>query len=161
MRPGPAGRWRRTAGDPVSPITSLDDILQTVLNSQGLSDQLHAALLAGNPLYDQCLLRPCVLGVCTCIATARVDYRDRELRGPNTSQLTLVNGGLRARVRLENLGVRLRVGGTISTDAWVRFRSVDVDVVFDLIGTLRVGDLARIGTAMPRVETEIGPHRAG
>ena len=119
-------------GNPVSPITSVDDILQTVINSQGLSDQLHTSLLGANPLYNDCVLRPCVFGVCTCLASERVDYRDRELNGPNTTSLTLVDGGLRAHVRLENLGIRLRVDGTIDTDAWARFRSLDVDLIFDL-----------------------------
>ncbi len=140
-------------GDPVSPITSLDDILQTVLNSAGLSQQLHDSLRAANPLYDDCALRPCVLGVCTCLARERIDYVDRELGGPNTTALTLVDGGLRARVRLENLGVRLRVNGTIDTDAWVRFRHVEVNLTFDLGAT---GGMPRVSVRSGSVTVDVG-----
>jgi hypothetical protein len=140
-------------GDPVSPITSLDDILQTVLNSPGLSQQLHTSLRAANPLYDDCALRPCVLGVCTCLARARIEYVDRELNGPNVTGLTLVDGGLRARVRLENLGVRLRVEGTIDTDAWVRFRFVDVNLTFD-VGA--AGGMPRVSVRPGSVTVDVG-----
>lgn len=140
-------------GDPVSPITSLDDILQTVLNSSGLSQQLHDSLRAANPLYDDCALRPCVLGVCTCLARERIDYVDRELGGPNVTGLTLVDGGLRARVRLENLGVRLRVNGTIDTDAWVRFRYVDVNLTFD-VGA--AGGMPRVSVRSGSVTVDVG-----
>jgi hypothetical protein len=99
-----------------------------------------------NPLYDDCVLRPCVLGVCTCLARERVEYRDRELTGPNTTSLTLVEGGLATRVRLENLGVRLNVSGTIGTEAWVRFRSVDVALTFDV----------STGMGMPRASVRAG-----
>ncbi len=140
-------------GNPVSPITSLDDILQTVLNSSGLSQQLHDSLRAANPLYDDCALRPCVLGVCTCLARERIDYVDRELGGPNTTALTLVDGGLRARVRIENLGVRLRVNGTIDTDAWVRFRHVEVNLTFDVGAS---GGMPRVSVRAGSVTVDVG-----
>jgi hypothetical protein len=119
-------------GDPVSPITSLDDILQTVLNSPGLSDQLDASLRAANPLKDSCDQEVCVFGRCTCVFRSSVNYDGREFAGPNTTSVTLVDGGVRARVRLENLGIRLRIGGTLSTSGWVRFANIDVDLIFDL-----------------------------
>ncbi|MEZ4409679.1 MAG: hypothetical protein R3A52_24890 [Polyangiales bacterium] len=119
-------------GNPVSPITSVDDLLQTVVNSRGLRDQLHATLLAANPLKNSCDQEVCVFGRCTCIFRSRVDYRDSQINGPNTTSLTLVNGGLRATVRFENLRVSLGISGTLSTSGWVTFRSVDVGVTFDL-----------------------------
>ncbi len=119
-------------GNPLTPITSLDDILQTVLNSDGLSSQLDASLRAANPLKDSCDQEACAFGRCVCLFRSRVDYDGRELGGPNTTSLTLVDGGVRAHVRLENVGIRLRIGGTLSTGGWVRFASLDVDLTFDL-----------------------------
>lgn len=120
-------------GNPVSPITSLDDILQTVVNSDGLRTQLHTALLAANPLKNGCDQEVCVPFVgCSCVFRSRVDYENSELNGPNVTSLTLVDGGLRANVRFENIRVRLRISGTLSTSGWVTVRSVDVGVVFDL-----------------------------
>ncbi len=119
-------------GNPVSPITSVDDLLQTVVNSRGLRDQLHSTLLAANPLKNSCDQEACVFGRCTCLFRSRVDYRDSQINGPNVTSLALVNGGLRATVRFENLRVNLGISGTLSTSGWVTFRSVDVGVTFDL-----------------------------
>lgn len=119
-------------GDPVSPITSVDDLLQTVVNSRGLREQFHAALLAANPLKDSCDQEACAFGRCVCLFRSRVDYRGSEINGPNRTSLTLVEGGLRATVRFENLRVNLAISGTLSTSGWVTFRSVDVAVIFDL-----------------------------
>lgn len=119
-------------GNPVSPITSLDDVLQTVVNSDGLRTQLHTALLAANPLKDGCDQEACLFGGCVCVFRSRVDYESSELNGPHTTSLTLVDGGLRANVRFENIRVRLRISGTLGTSGWVNVRSVDVGVTFDL-----------------------------
>ncbi len=120
-------------GNPVSPITSLDDVLQTVVNSTGLRTQLDTALRAANPLKNSCDQEVCVPFVgCSCIFRSRVDYDGSEINGPNTTALTLVDGGLRANVRFENVRVRLRISGTLSTSGWVTVRSVDVGVIFDL-----------------------------
>lgn len=121
-------------GDPVSPITSIDDVLQTVVNSSGLRTQLDTALRAANPLKNSCDQQACLPfgGPCTCIFRSRVDYDGSELNGPHTTSLTLVPGGLRANVRFQNVRVRLRISGTLSTSGWVTVRSVDVGVIFDL-----------------------------
>lgn len=147
-------------GNPVAPITSLDDILQTVLNSPGLSNQLDASLRAANPLKDSCDQEACAFGRCVCIFRSSVNYDGREFNGPNTTSLTLVDGGVRAHVRLENLGIRLQVGGTLSTSGWVRFASIDVDLIFDLSApggspraTVRPGSVSvMVGT----IRTEFG-----
>jgi hypothetical protein len=84
-------------GDPSSPITSLDDILQTVVNSRGLRDSLHSALLAANPLKpDACDQEVCAFGRCVCLFRSEIRYLESELRGPHVTSLTLVDGGLRA-----------------------------------------------------------------
>lgn len=116
-------------GDPTSPITSIDDVLQRVVNSQGLRDQLHSSMLAANPLKaNSCDQR--VLGV--CVFRSEVNYERSELNGPHTTALSLVDGGLRATVRFQNIRVRLRIGGTLSTSGWVNVASLDVGLIFDL-----------------------------
>ena len=56
-------------------INSIDDILAAVLNSQGLRDTLHSALLAANPLKpDSCDQQVCVFGACTCVLSSQVTY---------------------------------------------------------------------------------------
>lgn len=141
-------------GNPTTPITSLDDILQTVLNSTGLSEQLDTSLRAANPLKDSCDQEACAFGRCVCVFRSRVDYDGRELNGPNSTSLTLVDGGVRAHVRLENVGIRLRIGGTLSTSGWVRFASLDVDLIFDLSAPGGMPRAAvRPGTVMVSVGT--------
>lgn len=142
-------------GDPTAPITSIDDVLQRVVNSQGLRDQLHSSLLAANPLKanscDQTVFGACVF-------RSSVNYERSELNGPNTTSLRLVDGGLRAVVRFENIRVRLRIGGTLSTSGWVNVASVEVGVTFDLASsggrpraTVRAGSVT---TSVGRISTD-------
>ncbi|MDB4929783.1 MAG: hypothetical protein JWM10_2267, partial [Myxococcaceae bacterium] len=116
-------------GDPTAPITSIDDVLQRVVNSQGLRDQLHSSLLAANPLKANSCDQT-VFGV--CVFRSEVNYERSELNGPNTTTLSLVDGGLRAVVRFQNIRVRLRINGTLSTSGWVDVASLEVGVTFDL-----------------------------
>lgn len=115
-------------GDPTDPVTSIDDVLQRVINSAGLRNQLHGSLLAANPLKDSCDQR--VFGA--CVFRSSVNYENSELNGPNVTALSLVDGGLRATVHFENVRVRLRIGGTLSSSGWVTVRSLDVGLTIDL-----------------------------
>ncbi|UJR84582.1 hypothetical protein [Sandaracinus amylolyticus] len=109
-------------------LDSLADILHTVLNSRGLRDTLHSSLLAANPLKP----RSCDQRVAGfCVLTTEVNYLDSEINGPNSASLTVVDGGLRANVRIENLRARVRISGTLDTTGWVTFRSADISVIFD------------------------------
>lgn len=137
-------------GDPTAPITSIDDVLQRVVNSQGLRDQLHSALLAANPLKRNSCDQE-VLGL--CVFRSEVNYERSELNGPNTTALTLVDGGLRANVHFENIRVRLRIGGTLSTSGWVDLASLDVGVIFDLSST---GGRPRAAVRAGSVTTSVG-----
>lgn len=116
-------------------LDSLADILHAVLNSQGLRNQLHMALLAANPLKPSSCDQGGPFG--TCLLRSEVIYLDSQINGPNTVGLTLVSGGLRANIRIENLRVRVRVHGTVAgigydTTGWVTFSSADVGVIFDV-----------------------------
>ena len=118
-------------------LDSLNDILQTILNSQGLRDTLHSALVAlGNPIYNNCFQT--VFGA--CILRAQVDYlypngsnpTGLEINGPNTSSLTLVDGGLRMVARIEDIGVRAKLYGTPpDSTGWARTDFVEVDLTSD------------------------------
>lgn len=100
-------------------LDSLNDVLLTILNSQGLIDTLHQAVVdLGNPIYNECL-QDSWFG---CLMRVKVDYRYTATRqgvrigGSNniasTSSLTLVNGGLRIVARLNEIDVDLKIYGT-------------------------------------------------
>ncbi|HJL17108.1 MAG TPA: hypothetical protein RMH99_15690 [Sandaracinaceae bacterium LLY-WYZ-13_1] len=115
-------------------LNSLGDILHTVLNSSGLRDTLHTELRDNNPLKPSSCDQS-VLGV--CVLRSEVIYQNSELRGPNTTSLDLVDGGLRADVRLENVRIRIRVRGHVSgipydTEGWVTFSHLGVRAIFDV-----------------------------
>jgi len=118
-------------GDRSGPINSLNDILHRVLNSPGLRDTLHDALLGANPLVDECVQQVCVFG-CICLLRVRVNYENTEIRGPNITSLQLVDGGMRAVATIRGLRVRLRIGGTFSTNGWVTIDSISVDLTFNM-----------------------------
>jgi len=140
-------------------INSLDDILQTVLNSSGLRTTLHNALSAANPLKpDACDNETCTFLGCVCWYRSKITYLDSRLDGPNTSTLTLVDGGLRAHVRLGNVKVQLRAEGKVGpipfdTTGWVTIDSVDVDVIFDVALS---GGRPRITVRNGSVMTSVG-----
>ena len=120
------------------PIDDFDDILSRVLNSQGMRDTVHDALLDANPLKpSSCDQQICVPFVgCTCVLRSQVTYIRSEFNGPNTSALTLVSGGVKVETRLENIRVRLNVKGHVAgipydSNGWVNIRSVDVDLILD------------------------------
>jgi hypothetical protein len=126
-------------GLPATPITSLNDALTSVLNSPALASSIDASLRAANPLKP----RACdwqVAGGCLpfvgcwslCGFTSSVDYEGLSLPGPNTTTLTPVDGGIRLRTRLSNVGIRLGIGGTLTTSGWVTFGSVDVELIADV-----------------------------
>jgi hypothetical protein len=115
-------------------VTSLGDILHTILNSPGLKTTVHNALLAANPLKPSTCDQT-VFGI--CVLRSEVTYIDSRFPGPNTTTLTLVNGGLAAVARMENIGVNLRVRGHVSginydTMGWVNVSHIEVRLVLDL-----------------------------
>ena len=115
---------------PSGPIDSLNDLLHRVVNSAGLRNTLHTSLRASNPLKPRgCDQR--VFGA--CVFRSQIDYRDSELNGPNLTELTLIAGGLHARVRLENVRIRLDVDTNLGdTEGWATIDYVDIELDFDL-----------------------------
>ena len=122
-------------GDRSGSLNSLADLLYLVLNSQGLVNTLDATLLGANPLYNACVQEACLPFVgCSCIFRLRLNYRGGSLTvgGPNTVTLQLVDGGLRAQVRVENIQMGASVGGTVSTNGTATLRSLAMDLTFDI-----------------------------
>lgn len=118
-------------------IGSFGDILHTVLNSQGLADALHSALLAANPLKpSSCDQQVCVFGACACVLRSAINYQSSSFNGSRTASLTLVQNGLNTTARIENLRVRLRVNGqaagiNFDTTGNVDIASVQIGMILD------------------------------
>lgn len=111
-------------------LDSINDLLHTALNSSGVRNTLHTTLQAANPLYDECVQRVCIFG-CFCALDVSVNHQDTALNGPNDTTLQLVDGGMRAVGNVRGLRFRLRIGGTFSTQGWVTFESLGVDLTFN------------------------------
>lgn len=120
-------------------ITSLADLLWTVLNSDGLLDQVDSALKAADPLLPfTCESQTCIFGFCVCWFGYGVDYRDQlRVQGSRTVSLDLVPGGVAAQARINDLGVYINADYVISeipgsTRGWVDTDFIDVRMTLDL-----------------------------
>lgn len=115
-------------------LSSLGDLLYQVLNSEGLKATVHDALGSANPIKPyEC--HSSVFGA--CVLSSEINYRDSRFPGPNTTSLTLVDGGLRVVARLPNVGVNLRVNGravgiSYNTTGWVNISHIEVQVTLNL-----------------------------
>lgn len=130
-------------------LDSLNDILHTMVNSAGLRNTLHSALLAANPIKPNSCDVDTFLG---CAVRSEINYLDSRIDGPHTTSLTLVDGGIRATVSLRGIHVQLRVSGTFSSTGWVNVSSADVNVIFD---TRLVSGRPRITVRPGSVSTSI------
>lgn len=115
-------------GDPSGPIDSLNDLLHLVVNSDGLHDQLHTSLLAANPLKDSC--DQTIFG--GCVHRSRVDYLMSRL-GDRYTNLTLIDGGMHAFVRLDNVDVQVEIDSTTyDGTGWMFAEYVEIDLDLDV-----------------------------
>jgi hypothetical protein len=118
-------------------VSSFGDILYSVANSAGLANTLDAGLKGANPLKPQaCDSQTCTFFGCICWYSSGVEYKALNLPGPQTVDVTLVNGGLQAHVRVPNLGVNMRVHGDVGpipydTTGWATFSYLDVTMIID------------------------------
>jgi len=119
-------------------INSLADLLYTVANSAGLHATLDSAMLAANPLKPEaCDSQTCVFGVCVCWYKTGIDYLSSSLPGPNTDNLTLVNGGLAMSETVNNPSINLHVYGDVGpapfdTSGAVNISFITITATFDL-----------------------------
>lgn len=135
-------------------ITSFGDMLHKVANSAGLFSTIDNGLRAANPLKPRaCDSQTCTFLGCICWYSSGVEYRALSLPGPQTVDVTLVNGGLRAHVRVPNVGVNMRVAGSVGpvpydSTGWATFSYLDVTMIIDtslsggkLHGSIRPGSV--------------------
>lgn len=116
-------------GEPDRPLGSIADVLRRVVNSRGLRDTSHQAALAQNPIVpNECRAR--VLGI--CLFRLGVEYRDLQIGGRNTIDLTLVDRGLRARVTIRNVAVTAQLRGTLGNTARISASHITIDLTFNV-----------------------------
>lgn len=126
------------------PLDSLNDVLHTVLSSDGLKTQLHNTLRNQNPLTSGCYDLPWPL---TC-TSYRVDYRNSRIDGPHDTSLTLISNGLNLQAVIRNFEIELHVDAAINATGKLRIDSLtgDLDLTLALSGgrptiTLRPGSV--------------------
>lgn len=126
------------------PLDSLNDVLHTVLSSDGLKNQLHSTLAAQNPLASGCYDLPWPL---SC-ARYRVDYRSSRIDGPHNTALTLIQNGLNLHAVIRNFEIELRVDSVVNATGKLRIESLtgDLDLTLSMRGgrptiTLRPGSV--------------------
>jgi hypothetical protein len=118
-------------------VNSFGDMLYAVANSSGLASTLDSALKASNPLKpSSCDSQTCTFLGCICWYSSGIDYQGLSLPGPQSVDLTLVDGGLAAHVYVPNVGVNLHVFGDVGpvpydTSGWATFSYLDVKMTID------------------------------
>lgn len=135
-------------------VSSFGDMLYKVANSAGLYSTIDSGLKAANPLKPRaCDSQTCTFLGCICWYSSGVEYKGLSLPGPQTVDVTLVNGGLQAHVRVPNVGVNMRVWGDVGpipydTTGWATFSYLDVTMIIDtsivggkLHGSVRPGSV--------------------
>ncbi len=114
-------------GPPEEPILSLADLIRRVLDSDGLVESVDQSLQAQNPILpERCQQR--VLGY--CVFTLGADYEDLNIRGPNTLEAELEEGGIRVRAWLRNLDLGVQLRGTVSNAGTITVDSIFIDLSF-------------------------------
>ncbi len=123
------GQGALDEGEPDRPLQSIADILRRVVNSRGLRDTVHQAALAQNPIVpNEC--RVDVLGV--CLFRIGVEYRDLQIGGRNTLELTIVDRGLRVRASIRDLNVFAQLQGTLGNRAHISASHITIGLTFDV-----------------------------
>ncbi len=100
------------------PLDSLNDVLHTVLNSNGLHDQLDTSLRANNPLASGDV-------GCTflgCLYHYNIEYRGSRLNGPHDTRLTLIQDGMNLHAVVRDVQIDLKettlgLSGTVIVDS--------------------------------------------
>lgn len=147
-------------------VSSFGDILYKVANSSGLASAIDSGLEAANPLKPgACDSETCTFLGCICWYSSGVEYKGLSLPGPQSVDVTLVNGGLSAHVHVPNVGVNMHVWGDVGpvpydTTGWATFSYLDVTMTIDtsisggkLHGSVRPGSVV---TNVGSVDTSFG-----
>lgn len=115
-------------------IGSLGDVVHAVVNSNGLRNALHAALLAANPLKPNACDET-VLGV--CVLRSQIVYNSSTANGAHDASLTLVANGLGASATIRNVVLDVRASGHVAgipydTTGTATFASIALGQVLDV-----------------------------
>jgi hypothetical protein len=123
-------------GSRAGAVDSFGDVLAVVLNSQGLVSTLNASLNGANPLKPLSCDQT-VLGV--CVLSSGIDYVNGSIgvSGPNTSALTLIDGGLDSQIAAMAASLSLRVRGQVAgipydTTGSLSLSSIAVGMILDV-----------------------------
>lgn len=154
-------RLRQTALDDMNRADGLDsltDILHTMLNSPELRNGIHRSL-AASPVLKPSGCDARVFGI--CVLRSEVIYQDLRINGPNPVALTLVDGGMRAEITINDLRLRVRVRGHVAgisydTTGWVTFSSIGVSSIFN---TTVSGGRPQVSVRPGSVRTSVGTIR--
>ncbi|MFW6050247.1 MAG: hypothetical protein ACODAU_03690 [Myxococcota bacterium] len=119
-------------------LDSLADAMDRLINSEGLHEALENVLLEMNPLVDW---RDCFVA---CVS-ARAYYEEGNLDmgGPHLVEMRLVDGGVRVRLGVRDVHLRLELEGTCSGFITVDMPWLYVDATLNL----------RAGGGVPSVST--------
>lgn len=140
-------------------LGSFGDLLQTVVNSQGLRDAVDTALSSANPLKpSSCDSQTCTFLGCVCWYSSQVRYLSSQFDGPHTVSLSLVDGGIAATARFDNVHVRLRVDGKVGpvgydTSGRVNVSFIQVQLILD---TALVNGRPRISVRNGSIGASVG-----
>ena len=116
-------------GDRGDGLDSITDLLFAVINSDGLTTQLDAALRAADPLFPE----TCVVDAWLfCAVSFGLNYRSLRVDGPNDAVVSLVDGGLRVAVTVREVELGLRIRGTFGTSGTIALSRLGLAMVFDL-----------------------------
>ncbi|MFT5993961.1 MAG: hypothetical protein ACI82G_002966, partial [Bradymonadia bacterium] len=132
-------------------LDSITDLLVTVLNSQGLVNQLDGALRAADPLYpERCVVDAWLF----CAVNFGLNYNSVSIGGANDISITLTQSGFRVDTTIRNVNLGLRVRGTFSTNGNVQLSRLRLRmrfglslsggrprVVFEALETVEVGGI--------------------
>ena len=109
-------------GAPYSPITSLGDLLGGMINSQELVDTVDDVLEAQNPIYPE----NCLWSLFGCRFSIGATYNSTTVGGPNSTALTLVNGGLAVDATIRDLTIGLTAFGVVLGPRWSQAGTVNL-----------------------------------
>ncbi|MGK0361639.1 MAG: hypothetical protein ACI9U2_003957, partial [Bradymonadia bacterium] len=91
------------------PLRSIADLLRRVLNSPTLINSVAASIQ--NPVVPAaCRARIPIIG---CVFRLGASFEGLGIDGARTINITLVDGGIRLRSRLDNINLRMRLNGTL------------------------------------------------
>ena len=121
------GREAIDDGDPGDGFDSVNDLLDTILASEGLQRTLDAVLAQNSPFLDRCLVDTWF----GCLLRSRAEYRGLAFRGASRTALPLDQDRIGAQASVTDVAVRVRLVGTAhDTTGWVTLQRLSFFLIF-------------------------------